>query len=60
MAKTTTVVTTFDNVSINELLLIFKNAENAIATDCNGQLDGETEMQTWVKKCGGDRSKIKI
>lgn len=59
MAKTTTVVTTFDNVSIKRIAFNFKNAENAIATDCNGQLDGETEMQTVVKKCGATEVKSK-
>ncbi|MCZ1388453.1 phage tail protein, partial [Enterococcus faecium] len=44
MAKTTTVVTTFDNISIKRISFNFKNATNAISTDCNGQLDGETEM----------------
>ncbi len=55
MAKTKTVVTTFDNVSIKRIAFNFKNAGNAIATNCNGQLDGETEMQTVVKKCGATK-----
>ncbi|WP_414625491.1 phage tail protein [Enterococcus faecium] len=59
MAKTKTVVTTFDNISIKRIAFNFKNAGNAIATNCNGQLDGETEMQTVVKKCGATEVKSK-
>ncbi|HBL1413310.1 TPA: phage tail protein, partial [Enterococcus faecium] len=58
MAKTTT-VTTFDNISIKRISFNFKNATNAISTDCNGQLDGETEMQRIVKKCGSTEVKSK-
>ncbi|HEM7224428.1 TPA: phage tail protein, partial [Enterococcus faecium] len=59
MAKTKTVVTTFDNISIKRIAFNFKNAGNAIATNCSGQLDGETEMQTVVKKCGATEVKSK-
>ncbi|HHD7282108.1 TPA: phage tail protein, partial [Enterococcus faecium] len=37
MAKTKTVVTTFDNISIKRIAFNFKNAGNAIVTNCNGQ-----------------------
>ena len=46
-------------MSIKRIAFNFKNAKNAIATDCNGQLDGETEMQTVVKKCGATEVKSK-
>lgn len=59
VAKSVTTVTTFDNVSIKRISFNFKNSSNAIATDCNGQLDGETEMQTIVKKCGSTEVKSK-
>ncbi len=36
-------------MSIKRIAFNFKNATNAISTDCNGQLDGETEMQECVK-----------
>ncbi|BDP78380.1 hypothetical protein EfmAA242_26080 [Enterococcus faecium] len=59
MAKTTT-VTTFDNISTKRISFNFKNATNAISTDCNGQLDGETEMQRNCIKMRFNRSKIEI
>ena len=55
----TTIVETFDNVSIKKISFKFKGEETAIATDCNGQLDGETEMQTNEKKCGSTTVKTK-
>lgn len=55
----TTIVETFDNVSIKKISFKFKGEETAIATDCNGQLDGETEMQTIEKKCGSTVVKTK-
>ncbi|MDT2810065.1 phage tail protein [Enterococcus asini] len=54
-----TIVTTFDNVSIKKIAFKFKGAEAGLATDCNGQLSGETEMQTIVKKCGSTEVKSK-
>lgn len=55
----TTMVETFDNVSIKKISFKFKGEETANATDCNGQLDGETEMQTIEKKCGSTVVKSK-
>lgn len=54
-----TIVTTFDNVSIKKIAFMFKGAESADVTDCNGQLEGETEMQTIEKKCGAAVVKTK-
>lgn len=59
MARTTSIVETFDNVSIKKISFKFKGEETAFATDCNGQLDGETEMQTIEKKCGSTVVKSK-
>ncbi len=56
---TTTIVETFDNVSIKKISFFFKGGQSAIQTDCNGQLDGETEMQTIEKKCGSTVVKTK-
>ena len=53
------IVTTFDNVSIKKVAFNFKGAETGLSTDCNGQLSGETEMQTIVKKCGSTEVKSK-
>lgn len=55
----TTIVDTFDNVSIKKISFKFKGQETAIPTDCNGQLNGETEMQTVEKKCGSTVVKSK-
>lgn len=55
----TSIVNTFDNVSIKKVAFNFKGAEAGLATDCNGQLSGETEMQTIVKKCGSTEVKSK-
>lgn len=55
----TTIVTTFDNVSIKKIAFKFKGADSGLSTDCNGQLAGETEMQTIVKKCGSTEVKSK-
>lgn len=55
----TSIVKTFDNVSIKKIAFKFKDLEAALSTDCNGQLAGETEMQTIVKKCGSIEVKSK-
>ncbi|MDT2743943.1 phage tail protein [Enterococcus asini] len=55
----TSIVNTFDNVSIKKVAFNFKGAEAGLSTDCNGQLAGETEMQTIVKKCGSTEVKSK-
>ncbi|MGX7199224.1 phage tail protein [Enterococcus nangangensis] len=57
MAVTT--VTTFDNVSIKKVAFNFEGSEAGVSTDCNGQLSGETEMQTIEKKCGATVQKSK-
>ena len=54
-----TIVETFDNVSIKKISFKFKGEDTAVSTDCNGQLDGETEMQTIEKKCGSTVVKSK-
>lgn len=55
----TSIVTTFDNVSIKKIAFNFKGGTSGLSTDCNGQLAGETEMQTIVKKCGSTEVKSK-
>lgn len=55
----TTIVETFDNVSIKKIAFLFKGDTTGSATDCNGQLSGETEMKTIVKKCGATEVKSK-
>lgn len=59
MPKQVNIVDTFDNVSIKKISFRFKGEETALTTDCNGQLDGETEMQTIEKKCGSTTVKSK-
>lgn len=55
----TKIVPTFDNVSIKRVAFMFKGLAASINTDCNGNLDGETEMQTVEKKCGSTVVKTK-
>lgn len=54
-----TIVETFDNVSIKRISFMFKGTSTAIQTDCNGALNGETEMQEITKKCGASIVKAK-
>lgn len=53
------IIQTFDNVSIKRVAFMFKGSAASINTDCNGNLDGETEMQTIEKKCGSTTVKTK-
>lgn len=55
----TKIVPTFDSVSIKRVAFMFKGSAASINTDCNGNLDGETEMKTVEKKCGATVTKSK-
>lgn len=61
MAKTKALaqILEFDATSISTIGFLFDGEETAVASDCNGSISVETEVQTIEKKCGATVVKSK-